>query len=470
MPNNINHNTSRDELENKYESIITTNFDLNRQLISNQDNKKAPIYNWFPYKEGFASKLVQYLIDEFGRNNINNILDPFAGSGTTLFTSKENNINSVGIELLPIGEFIIKTRLAFENLENITILNDAIENIVNLDYNNLETNPETNYKHIKITEKAFSRNNENALNKYLYYFSNLNIDLNVKQIINFACFSILEKISYTRKDGQCLRWDARAKKGSSDFNKGHIPTFKDALNEKLNIIRNDIIQETSRIDFQNENINTELISGNVFNILPSLENNFFDLVITSPPYVNRYDYSRIYALELVYLGIDEIEIRNLRQTLLSSTVESNGRKIYLKEFYTSQYGENVFNMLDRLGTENNALNEVLEILEEYKKEKKLNNNGIIKMIRHYFYEHAFLIYEMHRTLRRGGTVYYVNDNVQYAGEIIPVDLILSEFAETVGFNVDNIYILEKGKGNSSQQMGKHGRNELRKCIYKWSKI
>ena len=56
MPNNINHNTSRDELENKYESIITTNFDLNRQLISNQDNKKAPIYNWFPYKEGFASK------------------------------------------------------------------------------------------------------------------------------------------------------------------------------------------------------------------------------------------------------------------------------------------------------------------------------------------------------------------------------------------------------------------------------
>jgi len=76
---------------------------------------------------------------------------------------------------------------------------------------------------------------------------------------------------------------------------------------------------------------------------------------------------------------------------------------------------------------------------------------------------------MGRILKPGGKVIMVNDNVRYNGEEIPVDLILSEFAASAGMQTDNIWILERGKGNSSQQMGLHGRKELRKCIYVWSK-
>ena len=63
----------------------------------------------------------------------------------------------------------------------------------------------------------------------------------------------------------------------------------------------------------------------------------------------------------------------------------------------------------------------------------------------------------------------VNDNVQYAGEEVPVDLILSDLAERAGFKTKVIWVLERGKGNSSQQMGAHGRNELRKCAYVWQR-
>ena len=62
----------------------------------------------------------------------------------------------------------------------------------------------------------------------------------------------------------------------------------------------------------------------------------------------------------------------------------------------------------------------------------------------------------------------VNDNVQYAIEV-PVDLILSDFAEEHGLRTDKIWVLPKGKGNASQQMGVHGRNEIRKCVYVWEK-
>ena len=73
----------------------------------------------------------------------------------------------------------------------------------------------------------------------------------------------------------------------------------------------------------------------------------------------------------------------------------------------------------------------------------------------------FVIYEMVRLLKPGGTIVMVNDNVRYAGEEIPVDLILSDMAETFGMTTKHIWTLERGKGNSSQQMGNHGRSELR---------
>ena len=82
---------------------------------------------------------------------------------------------------------------------------------------------------------------------------------------------------------------------------------------------------------------------------------------------------------------------------------------------------------------------------------------------------CLVIFELFRVIKKDGIVYMVNDNVRYAGETIPVDLILSDFAESAGFNVDKIWILGNGKGNSSQQMGNHGREELRKCLYVWRK-
>ena len=91
------------------------------------------------------------------------------------------------------------------------------------------------------------------------------------------------------------------------------------------------------------------------------------------------------------------------------------------------------------------------------------------MVKNYFLEMAFIIYEMHRLLKKNSYSIMVNDNVRYGGQEIPVDLILSDFAISFGFDLEKIWTLPTGKGNSSQQMGNHGRTELRKCIYVWKK-
>ena len=91
------------------------------------------------------------------------------------------------------------------------------------------------------------------------------------------------------------------------------------------------------------------------------------------------------------------------------------------------------------------------------------------MVKNYFLEMAFTIFELSRTLKKGGRIVMVNDNVQYVGEEIPVDIILSDFAVKFGLSVENIIVLDQKKGNSSQQMGSHGRNPIRKCVYIWQK-
>jgi hypothetical protein len=98
---------------------------------------------------------------------------------------------------------------------------------------------------------------------------------------------------------------------------------------------------------------------------------------------------------------------------------------------------------------------------------ELGNRHVIRLIEGYFLEMAIIVAELGRVTRPGGTVIMVNDNVQYHGEEVPVDLILSAFAEQSGFVCEKIWMLPRGKGNSSQQMRRFGRREIRKCVYKW---
>jgi hypothetical protein len=116
-----------------------------------------------------------------------------------------------------------------------------------------------------------------------------------------------------------------------------------------------------------------------------------------------------------------------------------------------------------------ALQEVLGVLNEANSKKLLNNTNIPRMISNYFFEMALVIFQLARIARPDGRIVMVNDNVQYFGEEIPVDLILSRIAELAGLEVEHISLLPTGKGNSSQQMGRHGRREIRKCIYIWQK-
>ena len=282
----------------------------------------------------------------------------------------------------------------------------------------------------------------------------------------FALLCILESISYTRKDGQYLRWDYRSgrRQGKKLFDKGKILSFDRAIADKLRDIIEDLRSAESSGDlFQavRSKTHVRLRAGSCLEILPKLKSKSYDCLITSPPYCNRYDYTRTYALELALLGVDEDELVRLRQAMLSCTVENRAKDLLT----LNPKWQPAVAVADNQA----LLQGVLAYLDSQKELNLLNNDGIPRMVRGYFYEMACVMFESARVLKEGAPFIMVNDNVRYAGASISVDIILSEMAEQLGFVAEQILVLPSGKGNSSQQMGAHGRESLRKCVYLWRK-
>ncbi len=442
--------------------------------MSYQASKGAPFYGWFKYREGFSEGLVKYLLSAL-HPQPGALLDPFAGSGAALFAAGELGWRTTGIEALPVGLYAMNARIAAACVDR-SAFQFAIEQVADLDFTPFYDASHT-FQHIAITRGAFPEDEEKQLTGYLAYCETHIADETVHQLMQYAAFCVLEDISYTRKDGQYLRWDARSGRshGKRPFNKGHILTFHEAINEKLRQMARDLglapAQDALFPDAEVVNHTPEicLLDGSCLTLMPQMPSNTLDVILTSPPYANRYDYTRTYALELLYLGCDDARVKQLRQTMLSCTVENRDKRKQLRDHYAGLGRASDFDRVDTAFNAQLALHEALAILNRYRKQGKLNNDNVTRLVHNYFYEMCFVIFEFARLLKPGGIVAMVNDNVRYAGEEIPVDLILSDFAESFGLALRHIWTLGRGKGNSSQQMGNHGRSELRKCVYVWEK-
>ena len=448
---------ARAALHARFADRIAVDHDLTRRLVSYQGNKCIPGFRWMKYKEGFSVPLVERFLD-YGGAKPARVLDPFSGMGTTALTASRGGREATGIEVMQVGNLVARAITAVANGIDPGHLSDASQGL--LDYLERGT-PDSDhaFPHVRITRGAFSPRAEADIAKARTFISTID-NRQLALVLTTACVTAIEEISYTRKDGQYLRWDPRSgRTASTRLDKGPLPTLGGVLKRRLGEVADDLPILKRRY----AGPPPRFVDGSCLTELSKLPAGAFDIVITSPPYANRYDYTRTYALELAWLGYDEQRFKTLRQTLLSATVENHSKRAELEATYQRRSASltGVFEMVDG----NPALCEVLAILRAHAAE--LGNRHVIRLLEHYFTEMAVVIHELARVVAAGGHVFMVNDNVRYHGEETPVDLILSDFAEQVGFRCQSIWTLPRGKGNSSQQMGRFGREEIRKCVYHW---
>ena len=466
----------RKKLEMYFSNWLEVTEKFNRKSVSYQLSKKDVLHSWLKYKEGFSAELVNILLDEMNIHKGQLIMDPFMGAGTTAVVCQTRGINSIGYDVMPTSAVSLnaKTSVFKYDLSEIRkMITDVWQ--LNMPDNFVETTP-----YITITKDAYPEHTQHYLAFLTKWREKSHYSDLTKNLLTLSILNSLERISYTIKSGQYLGWDSRSKKVQEE-NKRRLAVGKDPLSEKY--VRPVILDAKSTIlaelehmareieliqtDYSGEN-NAYKINSVLFE-LPTLSDNILNGVVTSPPYCNRYDYTRTYALELVYMGIDEEKLKTMRQDLLSCTVENKSKIDKLREFYRNRGIGERFDYIEGKIRENKAFEEIVNALGARKDNGDLNNSGVVRMVTGYFTELAFVFAELYRICKKGAMVAFVNDNVRYGGEVIPVDFLSSSFAEQFGFKVKKIYTIKQKKGNSSQQMAKYGKVSLRKSITIWEK-
>lgn len=168
-----------------------------------------------------------------------------------------------------------------------------------------------------------------------------------------------------------------------------------------------------------------------------------DAVITSPPYANRHDYSRIFHIDLLLLGLDEKRVTELRHRSIRSHVEAKNPQGFKRKL--SHYKEP---------------NSLKIILDQVPIDA---DKRIVPLLKGYFQDMYLSLLEVSRILKSGGHAAYVVGNVRHAGTMIPVDEILGAMAPQVGLEFDKAWVLRR-RGNSAEQMGQYGRLAARETV------
>jgi hypothetical protein len=162
-----------------------------------------------------------------------------------------------------------------------------------------------------------------------------------------------------------------------------------------------------------------------------------DAVITSPPYPNRHDYTRVFGVELELGFALGDSVKQLRYGALHSHPEA--RPPCKPQNYEPSKA---------------LSDEVAQVA------KKHPDPRIPRMLHGYFSDMCLVMNELARVLRRGGVGALIVGNAQYAGVPIPVDEHLAELAGGSGLEVIAIVRL-RDRGNSAQQMAAYGRHPAR---------
>lgn len=420
-------------LEAKYANRLWDEPQL-AQWVSYVGNKEVPLLRLYRYKEAFAFRFVELFLERFALTKEDYVLDPFCGMGTTLLASYAHGIPSIGVDRLPVAVFIARTLPFFLQLQPGALRKTYDALLTKVSY----AEPAEVAEDVAIMKVAFPAETLHRLRQWKRVIDGL--EGTVREVFLLLFLSILEPCSYTSKDGQFLR----LRRDKAVANPDEMLAHKIAQAERDLLIVREMGWATTA-DGASVTLpavvlgDTRSLDGLPFTKKPTA-------IITSPPYANRYDYTRTYSLEICFHFVRNFEeMRALRHSLLRSHIEA---KVSPDE-----------------QAPHPAVREMVELLRC--RVQNLNNPKIPDMLTGYFVDMQKAICEWARVLIPGAKVALVVDNVRFDGLTLPVDLVLSEMAEEAGFEVEAI-LVARYKGNSSQQMGKYGRVPVRESVLVWT--
>jgi SAM-dependent methyltransferase len=373
--------------------------------------RDQPIHRWFWFPHSFSPQLIDEILRAYPIGRDKRILDPFVGAGTTVLRARELGYAAVGSDLSPLSLFVSRVKLV--NYDK-SMLEECLGTVLGR-YRPIRDDGERAER----ISRAFTADEMAHLNGLRQQIDDL--PQPAADFFRLVLLRVQQSLSRARPDGGWFRW-------------------VEIEDQSLSIQKRFAQQAHLYIaDVASEEWPPAQILHNDARRLDDLQGEY-DLVITSPPYPNRHDYSRIFHIELLSLGVTESEIKGFRHGSIRSHVEA-------KEPPLSANGY----------TQPSRLIEILDCLPA-------NVDPRVRPLLSGYFEDMYLaLRSLRQHLKPGGICAFVVGNVRHAGVMVPVDEILIEVGQNVGYCFVTAWIARL-RGNSAQQMGQFGREPARESI------
>jgi len=234
------------------------------------------------------------------------ILDPMAGSGTSLVIARARGHHAVGCDTDPLAVLIANAWCSDFSSDRLSqrsrsILDEAVEKAKEL-----------------TPEKAYPSQADDETKQFINFWFDDNsrvqlaalsccishVDNSEEKNLLWTAFS---RLIITKKLGVSLAMDVSHSRPHRKYEQAPVSPFDKFLDAVEYIMR--------KAPFRDGNV--EVAPANVTKgdarSLP-FSSNKFDLVITSPPYLNAIDYIRGHKLSLVWMGHTVKSLRSVRST------------------------------------------------------------------------------------------------------------------------------------------------------------
>lgn len=370
-------------------------------------NMKLPVHRWFRYSAGFSADWVKNVIAE---RHASTVLDPFVGSGTVCVEADHAGVNSYGVESHPFVYRLAQGKVSWAaDIDN---------------FKQIITDIERRAKRSKATfkaqvpallEKCYTPETLVELFKLRAAYTQIANDIpaELSALVFLAINAILRPSSHVGT----AQWQYVL----PNKRKVNVTTPAEALTVQATIMAEDM-NSMQRI----QNASKAILLQSDARTLDGVPNKTIDLVVTSPPYANNYDYADATRLEMTFWGeIDswgDLHEAVRKYLICSSSQHSSKDKLDLDELLARPVNEPI----------RKELTEVCQELSVVRGTKG-GNKTYHTMIAAYFCDMGETFNALRRVTKRGGDLCFViGDSAPY-GVHAPVEKWFGQLAIASGF-------------------------------------
>ncbi len=378
---------------------------------------QLPRHRWFYFPHSFDPALVEAILTECNLTDSGSVLDPFVGSGTTLLAAQQEGLSATGLDLSPVSVVVSRAKTSRYSPVTLEAHLDAVLSA------SIPPAPPVRDASARL-KRAFSAGELRNLVALRQAAEALGSPY--REFFFVALLQTAREFSRAVPDGGWFRWVKKSARGQQ---------VRSVFERCARAMIQDVKSTQQRNARQPGTV--EVLEGDARSLT---QRRMFDAVITSPPYPNRHDYTRVFHIELLLLGLAESEIFDLRHRSLRSHVEAwvNGDCAH-----SFMQPPTLANVLQDWPTEADP--------------------RVPRMLAGYFEDMHTTMTRLSAVTRAGGCIALVVGNVRHAGRLIPVDEVLAESAPQAGLDHTGTWVI-RNRGNSAQQMGKLGRVPSRESV------